>query len=42
MQTQPLVLDELVREMQTWTQNVAEYLMVRVRAEMAKRGHQMQ
>jgi hypothetical protein len=42
VQTQPLVLDELVREMQTWTQNVAEYLMVRVRAEMAKRGHQMQ
>lgn len=42
VQTQPLVLDELVREMQVWTQNVAEYLMVRVRAEMAKRGHQMQ
>ncbi len=42
VQTQPLVLDELVREMQTWTQNVAEYLMVRVRAEMTKRGHQMQ
>lgn len=42
VQTQPLVLDELVREMQTWTQNVAEYLMVRVRAEMSKRGHQLQ
>lgn len=42
VQTQPPVLDELVREMQTWTQNVAEYLMVRVRAEMSKRGHQMQ
>lgn len=42
VQAQPLVLDELVREMQTWTQNVAEYLMVRVRVEMAKRGHQMQ
>jgi len=42
VETQPLVLDELVREMQNWTQNAAEYLMVRVRAEMAKRGHQLQ
>jgi uncharacterized protein len=42
VQTQPLVLDDLVREMQTWSQNVAEYIMIRVRAEMGKRGHQMQ
>jgi hypothetical protein len=40
--TQPQVLDELVREMQTWSQGVAEYLMVRVRAEMGKRGHAIQ
>lgn len=42
VQVQPLVLDELVTEMQAWTQNVAEYVMVRVRSEMGKRGHQMQ
>jgi hypothetical protein len=40
--TQPTVLDELVREMQNWSQNVAEYMMVRVRAEMGKRGHAIQ
>jgi hypothetical protein len=40
--TQPAVLDDLVREMQGWSQNVAEYLMVRVRAEMGKRGHAIQ
>jgi hypothetical protein len=40
--TQPTVLDELVREMQNWSQTVAEYMMVRVRAEMGKRGHAIQ
>ncbi len=40
--TQPAVLDELVREMQNWSQSVAEYLMVRVRVEMGKRGHSIQ
>ena len=42
VETQPQVLDELVQAMQTWTQSVSEYLMVRVRAEMGKRGHQLQ
>lgn len=42
VETQPLVLDELVKQTQDWTQEVAEYLMVRTRAEMAKRGHSMQ
>jgi len=28
--------------MQDWTQEVSEYVMVRVRAEMGKRGHQLQ
>lgn len=42
VETQPQLLDELVGAMQDWTQEVSEYLMVRVRAEMAKRGHQMQ
>ena len=41
VQTQPVVLDELVVEMEKWTQGVADYLMVRVRAEMGKRGHQL-
>lgn len=42
VQTQPQVLDEMVGAMQTWTQDVSEYVMVRVRAEMGKRGHQLQ
>ena len=42
VEQQPLVLDDIVRELATWTQNVSEYVMVRARAEMAKRGHQLQ
>ncbi|SFG92418.1 DUF2059 domain-containing protein [Methylobacterium gossipiicola] len=42
VETQPQVLDGIVQAMQGWTQEVSEYVMVRVRAEMAKRGHQMQ
>ncbi|MDP4003635.1 DUF2059 domain-containing protein [Methylobacterium sp. NEAU K] len=42
VEAQPQLLDEMVREMQDWTQDVSEYVMVRVRAEMGKRGHQMQ
>ena len=42
VETQPVILDELVREMQLWSQELAEYVMIRVRAEMSKRGHQMQ
>lgn len=42
VETQPQVLDELVGAMQDWTQEVSEYMMVRVRAEMGKRGHQLQ
>ncbi len=42
VETQPQVLDDLVGAMQTWTQDVSEYVMVRVRAEMAKKGHQLQ
>jgi uncharacterized protein len=42
VEVQPLVLDDLVREMELWSHDVAEYLMVRVRAEMGKRGHQLQ
>lgn len=42
VETQPQLLDELVGAMQDWTQEVSEYMMVRVRAEMGKRGHQLQ
>ena len=42
VETQPQLLDELVGAMQDWTQDVSEYMMVRVRAEMGKRGHDMQ
>lgn len=42
VKAQPLVLDDLMVEMQNWTQSVAEYVMVRVRSEMGKRGHQLQ
>ena len=42
VEQQPLVLDDIVRELSTWTQNVSEYIMVRARAEMAKKGHQLQ
>ena len=42
VETQPQVLDELVGAMQDWTEEVSEYMMVRVRAEMGRRGHQLQ
>lgn len=42
VQSQPVVLDDIVKEMATWTQNVAEYVMIRARAEMKKRGHELQ
>jgi hypothetical protein len=42
VQTQPKVLDDIVKEMATWSQTVSEYVIIRARAEMAKRGHQLQ
>jgi uncharacterized protein len=39
---QPLLLDDIVKDLATWTQNVSEYIMIRARAEMGKRGHQLQ
>ncbi|TXM64351.1 DUF2059 domain-containing protein [Methylobacterium sp. WL69] len=42
VETQPQVLDGIVQAMQGWTQEVSEYVMVRVRTEMVKRGHQLQ
>jgi uncharacterized protein len=42
VQLQPVLLDDVVKELATWTQNVSEYIMIRARAEMSKRGHQLQ
>jgi len=42
VETQPQLLDDMVGAMQDWTQDVSEYIMVRTRAEMAKRGHALQ
>ena len=42
VETQPQVLDDMVQQMQGWTQQVSQYVMVRVRAEMGKRGHNLQ
>jgi hypothetical protein len=36
------LLDDVVNDVQVWTQQASEYLLVRVRAEMGKRGHQLQ
>jgi hypothetical protein len=41
VELQPLLLDDIVRDLATWTQNVAEFIMIRARAEMGKRGHQL-
>ena len=42
VETQPQLLDDMVGAMQDWTQEVSEYIMVRTRAEMSKRGHALQ
>jgi uncharacterized protein len=41
LQSTPTILDALAVETQRWTANVAEFVQTRVRAEMAKRGHQL-
>ena len=41
VETQPQILDAMVVEIQEWTKQLAEYVMVRVRAEMSKRGKNM-
>lgn len=38
---QPLMLDELVVAMQSWTQQLSNIMMNRVREEMTKKGHSM-
>ena len=41
LQNAPRLLDALALETQRWSAKTSEYLMTRVRAEMAKRGHQL-
>jgi hypothetical protein len=41
VETQPVVLDDMMLAMRSWQQDMAEYIQVRVRAEMQQRGHQM-
>lgn len=38
----PVVTESLVNDITAWSQLAAEYTMTRVRAEMSKRGHQLQ
>jgi hypothetical protein len=42
VEVQPVLLDDIVKDLATWTQNVSEYIMIRARAEMSKKGHQLQ
>ena len=41
LQLTPRILDQLDVETRRWGERVSEYVMVRVRAELGKRGHQM-
>lgn len=38
----PTITENLVNDITAWSQLAAEYTMTRVRAEMSKRGHQLQ
>lgn len=42
VETQPGILDDVVRDLATWTQQTAQFVMTRARDEMGKRGHQLQ
>ncbi|MGO4572750.1 DUF2059 domain-containing protein [Microvirga sp. 2TAF3] len=42
VEIQPGLLDDIVKDLAAWTQNLSEYVMTRARAEMGKRGHQLQ
>lgn len=39
VETQPQILDAFMGEFQKWSNSLGEYVMVRVRAELSKRGH---
>lgn len=38
MTAQPLIFDDMVKEAESWTAEVSEYMNIRIRADMAKRG----
>ncbi len=40
VEAQPAMLDQLVVAMQSWTQQISTFMMLRVRQEMNKKGHQ--
>ena len=42
IKVQPALIDDVVTEVSTWADQASEYLLTRARAEMSKRGHQMQ
>jgi hypothetical protein len=42
IQAQPALIDDIVNDVSAWSEQVSEYVITRTRAEMAKRGHQMQ
>lgn len=42
LKVQPDLVEDVVNALQAWAQQASEYVMVRTRAEMAKRGHAMQ
>ena len=42
VETQPGILDDVVRDLATWTQQTAQFVMSRASEEMGKRGHQLQ
>jgi hypothetical protein len=42
IRVQPQLVDDVVNDVAGWSEQASEYVVTRVRAEMAKRGHQMQ
>jgi hypothetical protein len=42
IKAQPALIDDLVSDVSAWSDQMSEYVVTRVRAEMLKRGHQMQ
>jgi hypothetical protein len=42
VETQPVILDDVVSDLALWAQELSEFIITRARAEMGKRGHQMQ
>lgn len=42
IKSQPALVDDIVNDVSAWSEQVSEYVVTRVRAEMAKRGHLMQ